>query len=399
MSRGHQTQEERRYDLKAADRKRNLFIQIGLTSVVVVFAVALVLYIVMSADDKPTAGEAESIRVASSSLIKKEGTDEPKAVRVALRGLPVPALRRVRAAVRAHGRQAHRLRRDRRRLLHGRASWTAQGDGLLVAGGGRGLLRGRRIERRVPAVPCRAVRPAAQRDRRRLPRQRPAVEVARQAGAAGDVPECINKGTYVDMVDGPGRGHRNQSTPTIRINGEDYEYSTPDALVAKIKEIVGDVPALDAAPPPAPEPTSLGRSRTRTGAMTVAAPSAVQPSEPASAAADGVAVRRASALWVLIAGVVGLAAAVTLTIEKIEILINPDYVPSCSINPVLSCGSVMITPQASAFGFPNPLIGIVAFTVVLVTGVLALAKVDAAALVLGGSGGRHAARARRSCTG
>ncbi len=77
----------------------------------------------------------------------------------------------------------------------------------------------------------------------------------------------------------------------------------------------------------------------------------------------------------LIAGVIGLAAALTLTIEKIELLIDPDYVPTCSINPVLSCGSVMITPQASVFGFPNPLIGIVAFSVVVVTGVLAVAKV------------------------
>ncbi len=100
------------------------------------------------------------------------------------------------------------------------------------------------------------------------------------------------------------------------------------------------------------------------------------PAGPATGEARrGVPVRTASAVWVLIAGAVGLAAALTLTIEKIEILINPDYVPSCSINPVLSCGSVMITPQASAFGFPNPLIGIVAFTVVLVTGVLAVAKV------------------------
>ncbi|MFY9922114.1 MAG: vitamin K epoxide reductase family protein, partial [Mycobacterium sp.] len=57
-------------------------------------------------------------------------------------------------------------------------------------------------------------------------------------------------------------------------------------------------------------------------------------------------------------------------------LINPAYVPTCSINPVLSCGSVMITPQASAFGFPNPLIGIVSFSVVLVTGVLAVVKVS-----------------------
>ena len=100
------------------------------------------------------------------------------------------------------------------------------------------------------------------------------------------------------------------------------------------------------------------------------------PAEPATGEARrGVEVRTPSAVWVLIAGAVGLAAALTLTVEKIEILINPNYVPSCSINPVLSCGSVMITPQASAFGFPNPLIGIVSFTIVVVTGLLAVAKV------------------------
>ncbi|WP_156688766.1 vitamin K epoxide reductase family protein [Mycobacterium sp. Marseille-P9652] len=82
-----------------------------------------------------------------------------------------------------------------------------------------------------------------------------------------------------------------------------------------------------------------------------------------------------SAWWVLIAGAIGLLASMTLTIEKIEILRNPSYVPSCNINPILACGSVMITPQASVFGFPNPLLGIVGFTVVLVTGVLAVAKV------------------------
>jgi uncharacterized membrane protein len=109
--------------------------------------------------------------------------------------------------------------------------------------------------------------------------------------------------------------------------------------------------------------------------MTVTAHGAVEPGDTDSAQPRGLPVRRASAVWVLLAGVVGLVAAFTLTVEKIEILINPDYVPSCSLNPVLSCGSVMITPQASAFGFPNPLIGIVAFTVVLVTGVLALANV------------------------
>jgi uncharacterized membrane protein len=110
--------------------------------------------------------------------------------------------------------------------------------------------------------------------------------------------------------------------------------------------------------------------------VTVTHPAPSEVSSPADPIDDSaVPVRRASALSILIAGVLGFASAFTLTVEKIEILVNPAYVPSCSINPVLSCGSVMITPQAAAFGFPNPLIGIVAFTVVVVTGVLALAKV------------------------
>ena len=40
----------------------------------------------------------------------------------------------------------------------------------------------------------------------------------------------------------------------VRINGQDYQPSTPDALVAKIKEIVGNVPGLDGAAPPAQAP-------------------------------------------------------------------------------------------------------------------------------------------------
>lgn len=82
-----------------------------------------------------------------------------------------------------------------------------------------------------------------------------------------------------------------------------------------------------------------------------------------------------SAWWVLIAGLVGLAASAALTVEKIAILRNPSYVPSCNFNPIVSCGSVMTTPQASVLGFPNSLIGIAAFSVVVVTGVLAVANV------------------------
>ncbi|AEB43829.1 vitamin K epoxide reductase family protein [Micromonospora maris] len=80
--------------------------------------------------------------------------------------------------------------------------------------------------------------------------------------------------------------------------------------------------------------------------------------------------------WVLaVGGGIGLLAAGTLTVEKINLLADADYVPTCSINPILSCGSVMTTPQAAAFGIPNPLLGIAGFAVVTTLGVLLLARV------------------------
>jgi uncharacterized membrane protein len=81
--------------------------------------------------------------------------------------------------------------------------------------------------------------------------------------------------------------------------------------------------------------------------------------------------------WVLAAGgFVGLVASFVLAVEKIALLENPFYVPTCSINPVLSCGSVMRTAQAELFGFPNPLLGIAGFAVVTTLGVVLLAGVS-----------------------
>ncbi|MGB3737591.1 MAG: vitamin K epoxide reductase family protein [Ilumatobacter sp.] len=73
--------------------------------------------------------------------------------------------------------------------------------------------------------------------------------------------------------------------------------------------------------------------------------------------------------WFLLTlGSLGVAMAAVLLVEKVRILEDPSYVPSCSINPILSCGSIMTTPQAEAFGFPNPIIGIAGFTVVASAG-------------------------------
>jgi uncharacterized membrane protein len=42
---------------------------------------------------------------------------------------------------------------------------------------------------------------------------------------------------------------------------------------------------------------------------------------------------------------------------------------------VLSCGSVINTEQASLFGFPNPILGVIGFTVVIMFGALLLTGV------------------------
>lgn len=78
--------------------------------------------------------------------------------------------------------------------------------------------------------------------------------------------------------------------------------------------------------------------------------------------------------WVLVVGgLVGFGAAFTLLVEKIALLKDPSYVPSCSINPILSCGSIMQTDQAEAFGFPNPILGVAGFAAVTTVGVAVLA--------------------------
>jgi uncharacterized membrane protein len=80
--------------------------------------------------------------------------------------------------------------------------------------------------------------------------------------------------------------------------------------------------------------------------------------------------------WLLIiCGSIGLAAAFTIMVEKIHLLDNPGYTLPCDLNPVISCGSVMASAQSNAFGFPNPIIGLVAFPVVIMVGVLLLSGI------------------------
>jgi protein-disulfide isomerase len=77
------------------------------------------------------------------------------------------------------------------------------------------------------------------------------IDMARQAGAGDGAADCINGGSYTATVEGMADATNVEHTPTVRINGQDYDLTTPDALVASIKELVGPVPGLDT---PAPKP-------------------------------------------------------------------------------------------------------------------------------------------------
>ncbi|MCV7169549.1 DsbA family protein [Mycobacterium manitobense] len=250
-----------RYDLKAADRKRNLFIQIGLTGIVVVFAVALVLYIVSSAEDRPGSGEAKAVRLASDSLIVKEGTTEPKVVLSLYEDFLCPAC----------GQFEQEFGPTVGKLIDSGAVaadyYTVAildrvGDGYSSRAGSAAYCvadeNKEAFQRFHAALFTPGIQP--QEGSGVYPDDKQLIEYARQAGVTGGVSDCINKGRYVEMVKGMADATDVNGTPTIRINGEDFQLTqqtTPDDLIAKVKEIVGDIPALDGpAPGPVPPPSS-----------------------------------------------------------------------------------------------------------------------------------------------
>ncbi|MFW6090997.1 MAG: vitamin K epoxide reductase family protein [Actinomycetota bacterium] len=81
---------------------------------------------------------------------------------------------------------------------------------------------------------------------------------------------------------------------------------------------------------------------------------------------------RGLSLLLVIGGAIGFVASFVLMLERIELFKDPNYVPTCSFNPVLSCGSVMETWQAQVFGFPNPLVGIASFAALTAVGLALL---------------------------
>jgi uncharacterized membrane protein len=80
-----------------------------------------------------------------------------------------------------------------------------------------------------------------------------------------------------------------------------------------------------------------------------------------------------SGLVMLLGSLSGFVASFLLTIDKIKLLKDSQFVPSCNISETLNCKSVMLSEQAEVFGFPNSLIGIAAFAIFIAISIAVLA--------------------------
>jgi protein-disulfide isomerase len=220
---------------------------------VVLFAVVLVGYIVISHDKKTASTAQRAIRVTTSKLVTKDGSKDPKAVVSFYEDFLCPACGNFE---RGYGPTVSKM------IDSGAIAADYYMTGLLSrpqndeyssrAGNAAYCVADESIDafrRFHTALYTTAIQPSE--TGTTFPNNAKLIEIAREAGVVGKVPDCVKNNTYTPMVDGLAAAAGIHATPTVRINGQDYQWSTPDAFVAKIKEIVGDVPGLESAAAPA----------------------------------------------------------------------------------------------------------------------------------------------------
>lgn len=66
----------------------------------------------------------------------------------------------------------------------------------------------------------------------------------------------------------------------------------------------------------------------------------------------------------------GIIASLALSIERVNLLKDPNAHLFCSINNAFSCTSVMTSPQAEILNFPNSFLGLIGFSFVFVYGLV-----------------------------
>lgn len=70
----------------------------------------------------------------------------------------------------------------------------------------------------------------------------------------------------------------------------------------------------------------------------------------------------------IVFSVIGLFASFFLSVDTFRLLENPKAELPCNLSPFVSCSSVINSPQGKIFGFPNPLLGIIAFSALFTAG-------------------------------
>lgn len=79
-------------------------------------------------------------------------------------------------------------------------------------------------------------------------------------------------------------------------------------------------------------------------------------------------------LIIFIFSLTGTIASLMLTIERIHYLSNPNANLLCSINSTFNCKSVMNSPEAEIFGFPNSLLGLIGYSIFITYGLFLMFK-------------------------
>jgi len=239
------------FDVKSATGKSSRLIPIAATAFVVLLLVGVVYWALNNKKANPGAGD--NVRVTSSKVVNQPGTSNPKAVVTFYEDFLCPACGNFErtfgptvsklidiGAIAADYRMVSILDSQKNQNYSSRAGAAA----LCVADESIDAFR-----RFHTALYSDRIQP----DERgtSFPDNAKLIELAREAGVVGKVPDCINSGKYLSKVTGESAAEHINATPTIKINGEEYDPSTPDALVAKIKSIVGDVPGIETAVAPA----------------------------------------------------------------------------------------------------------------------------------------------------
>ena len=81
-------------------------------------------------------------------------------------------------------------------------------------------------------------------------------------------------------------------------------------------------------------------------------------------------------IWMIVGGLIGLLAAFMLTFETVLYYKFPGEGAACDFSVLVSCSHNMSSSYGWLFGFPNPMIGMMAWPVVITTGVLVVAGVQ-----------------------